>query len=466
MNGELRPYPDYKDSGLAWLGKVPSHWKIHRNGRLFAQRNETGFGDLPILEVSLKTGVRVRDMENLRRKQVMSDREKYKRAKKGDVAYNMMRMWQGAVGAAPVDGLVSPAYVVARPFLGTETRYFSYLFRTHAYMTEVDGYSRGIVKDRNRLYWEDFKRMFSCYPLPEEQAVIADYLDANATLVRKFIRNRRRLITLLNEQKQALISKVVTRGLDPSVQRKSSSIAWLGEVPQHWHVKKLRFLVDTRGGMTPSKANPSYWNGSVPWVSPKDMKTQFISGSIDHITDLALRESGIQLVSAPAVLIVVRGMILARTFPVGVTTIPVTINQDMKALLPRDDLSAHYMRHLLVGLQNAIHMLVEESGHGTRVLRTDLWRNLSLPIPPRDEQQRISDVIDRDTATTDIAIAKAEREIDLIHEFRARLIADVVTGKLDVRHLIVPREEFDETCDDDLSDDESELVEETVDVEN
>lgn len=178
MTDNLRAYPEYKDSGLPWLGKVPVHWEVRRNGRLFAQRNETGFGNLPILEVSLKTGVRVRDMENMKRKQVMSDREKYKRAAKGDIAYNMMRMWQGAVGAAPVDGLVSPAYVVARPYPATETRYFSYLFRTAAYMAEVDGYSRGIVKDRNRLYWEDFKRMPSCYPSPEEQRAIADFLDA------------------------------------------------------------------------------------------------------------------------------------------------------------------------------------------------------------------------------------------------------------------------------------------------
>lgn len=125
MNDALRPYPEYKDSGLPGLGELPEHWEVRRNGRLFAQRNETGFGDLPILEVSLKTGVRVRDMENMKRKQVMSDREKYKRAVQGDIAYNMMRMWQGALGAAPVDGLVSPAYVVARPLAGTDTRYFS-----------------------------------------------------------------------------------------------------------------------------------------------------------------------------------------------------------------------------------------------------------------------------------------------------------------------------------------------------
>ena len=108
----LRPYPEYKDSGLPWLGAVPLHWGIRRNGRLFAQRNQIGFPDLPILEVSLKTGVRVWNFENSARKQIMSDREKYKWAAKDDLAYNMMRLWQGAVGVAPIDGLVSPAYVV------------------------------------------------------------------------------------------------------------------------------------------------------------------------------------------------------------------------------------------------------------------------------------------------------------------------------------------------------------------
>ena len=115
--GALGRFPQYRDSGLPWLGEIPEHWDVRRNGRLFAERVETGFEDLPILEVSLRTGVRVRDMENGARKQQMADRSKYKRAAKGDIAYNMMRMWQGAVGVAPVDGLISPAYVVARPFL-------------------------------------------------------------------------------------------------------------------------------------------------------------------------------------------------------------------------------------------------------------------------------------------------------------------------------------------------------------
>ena len=125
-----RPYPAYKPSGVEWLGDVPEHWEVIRNGQLFVQRIETGFPELPILEVSLRTGVGIRDLDDSNRKQMMSVRSEYKRAVKGDIAYNMMRMWQGAVGVVPVDGLVSPAYVVAKPLRGTEPRYFNALFRT------------------------------------------------------------------------------------------------------------------------------------------------------------------------------------------------------------------------------------------------------------------------------------------------------------------------------------------------
>ena len=140
----LKPYAEYKDSGLSWLGHVPAHWRIVRNGSLFGQRSQTGFAGLPILEVSLKTGVQVRAFGNSKRKQIMSDLAKYKCAVKGDLAYNTMRMWQGAVGVCPVDGLVSPAYVVARPYPGVEPSYFAALFRTGDYMAEIDNASRGI----------------------------------------------------------------------------------------------------------------------------------------------------------------------------------------------------------------------------------------------------------------------------------------------------------------------------------
>lgn len=205
-----KPYLSYKASGVDWLSKIPVHWEMVRNGRLFVQRNEIGFPDLPILEVSLKTGVRVRDFDNSDRKQVMSDRGNYKRSTKGDIAYNMMRMWQGAVGLTPIDGLVSPAYVVAKALPGNDPRYFGSVFRTSAYMVEVDKYSRGIVKDRNRLYWEDFKQMPSPCPPPDEQVLVADAIDRSAVIIGEAIRQVERQIDVVREYGTRLVADVVT----------------------------------------------------------------------------------------------------------------------------------------------------------------------------------------------------------------------------------------------------------------
>ena len=210
----LDPNVQLKPSSVEWLGDVPAHWNLVRNGRLFAQRNETGFPDLPILEVSLRTGVDVRNFGTSDRKQIMSVRSSYKRAAKGDLTYNMMRMWQGAVGVAPVDGLVSPAYVIAKPLPGTEARFFSALFRTRAYMAEVDKHSRGIVKDRNRLYWEDFKQMTTPCPPFEEQVAIVEYLGRATSNIDDAISRARRQIDLMQEYRTRLIADVVTGKLD------------------------------------------------------------------------------------------------------------------------------------------------------------------------------------------------------------------------------------------------------------
>jgi type I restriction enzyme S subunit len=210
----LDPNVRFKPSGLGWLGDVPEHWEIRRNGQLFAQRKETGFPDLPILEVSLRTGIRIRNLEAPERKQVMSDRSQYKRAMKGDIAYNMMRMWQGAVDIVPVDGLVSPAYVVAKPLKGVDSRYYGHLFRTFAYMQEVNGYSRGIVKDRNRLYWEDFKQMPSPHPPFAEQVAIADAIEQKVQFLVSAVENVLGEINLISEYRTCLIADVVTGKLD------------------------------------------------------------------------------------------------------------------------------------------------------------------------------------------------------------------------------------------------------------
>jgi type I restriction enzyme, S subunit len=208
----LRPYPEMQSTVHPWLPSIPAHWEVRRNGRLFIERRETGYPDLPILEVSLRSGVRIRDMEGGKRKQQIADRSVYQRAVKGDIAYNMMRMWQGAVGIAPADGLVSPAYVVATALDGVDPAYYAYHFRTDDYMKEIDSFSRGIVPDRNRLYWQAFKQMPSAYPPFNEQRMIVRFLDWHGAMTGKLVRAKRRLIAALNEQKQSIIHRAITRG--------------------------------------------------------------------------------------------------------------------------------------------------------------------------------------------------------------------------------------------------------------
>jgi type I restriction enzyme S subunit len=443
MNDELRPYPEYKESDLLWLGAVPKHWDVRRNGRLFAQRNETGFGSLPILEVSLKTGVRVRDMENMKRKQVMNDREKYKRAAKGDIAYNMMRMWQGALGAAPVDGLVSPAYVVARPYPGTETRYFSYLFRTAAYMAEVDGYSRGIVKDRNRLYWQDFKQMPSCYPPPDEQTAIADYLDANAVLVRKFIRNRRRLIDVLNEQKQAIINEAVTRGLYQSGRYKPSGNAWLGEIPQTWESSRLKNVAElhvsnvdkhTKTGELPVRLC-NYTDVYKNSVITADMPFMTATATPDELRAFHVEVGDViitkdsedwQDIGVPAL--------------VAETADDLVCGYHLAILRPRPNvMTGRFLAYVMLCNGVSTQLSLAANGVTRYGLSHSTIKAIYLPVAPFEEQEPLADRIDEETATINRAISRINREIDLIHEYRTRLIADVVTGKLNVRNLAPPQ---------------------------
>jgi type I restriction enzyme S subunit len=205
----LNPDAPMKNSGIDWLGEIPAHWEVKTNGKLFRQRVEKGIEGLPLLEVSLNTGVSLENGSADRKKWTIAEAEKYKLARKGDIAFNMMRMWQGAVGVVPVDGLTSPAYIVAVPYDGMNSDYYSLLFRTDDYKTEINRYSKGIVSDRNRLYWDSFKQMASLCPPPEEQESILDYVAAESCKIDGGIRTAEREIELIQEFRTTLISEAV-----------------------------------------------------------------------------------------------------------------------------------------------------------------------------------------------------------------------------------------------------------------
>ncbi len=210
----LDPDVPLKPSGVDWLGDTPAHWEVKRGSSLFSERNQTGFPTLPILEVSLVSGVTVRDLKNSQRKQQMSDRDGYKKAEKGDLPYNMMRMWQGAVGLAPVTGLVSPAYVVLIPNQGVSASFFARLFKTEQCKAQFSRVSRGIVSDRDRLYWESFRQIHFAVPPFNEQTAIAAYTEQASRSIDGTATKAKREIELVQEYRTRLISDVVTGRLD------------------------------------------------------------------------------------------------------------------------------------------------------------------------------------------------------------------------------------------------------------
>lgn len=435
----LRPYPNLHDSRIEWLGEIPSHWEIVRLGALFQEVSEEGCDGLPILSVSIHQGVSDKELseEELDRKVSRSeDTSKYIRVQPGDLVYNMMRAWQGGFGSVSVAGMVSPAYVVARPRKPLLTSYIEMLLRTPNAVEQMRRLSKGVTDFRLRLYWDEFKSLKVALPPIDEQKAMADYLDRETAKIDALVAEQERLIALLAEKRRAVISHAVTKGLDPNALMKDSGIEWLGEIPAHWDIVPLKHLVTFKSGGTPSKNEEAYWGGEFPWASAKDLKNETISDTALHLTDLAFREGVAALVDEGSVLVVVRGMILARTFPVCLTTAPMAINQDLKAVQSGPRLSAEFLAWSLRGTANESLARLDEAGHGTKALRMEAWSSLPLAVAPLSEQGSIVAFLARETARLDTLTAETDRAIALLKERRAALISAAVTGKIDVRDAV------------------------------
>ena len=449
MSTPLRPYPEYRDSGVDWLSQVPAHWDVVRNGRLFAERNETGFPDLPILEVSLRTGVRVRDMEG-GRKQQMADRTKYKRAAKGDVAYNIMRMWQGAVGIAPCDGLVSPAYVVARPLDGVEPRFYTYLFRTRAYMREVDFASRGIVPDRNRLYWQYFKPLMSPFPPPEEQRRIADFLDSYTAQVQRLIVAKRRTIAALVERKQAIIEGLL--GAGRGLASKSIRHPVVGDMPEHWRVSRLKDWCDVNARTLPEGTPRDY---TFDYFDISVVGTGVLTGEPEAMTfGAAPSRARRQLAPNDILISTVRTYLKAIYFFEDWPRDAIA-STGFAVLSPKAGVIPELLAYALM-TPRFIDLVISRSvGVAYPAIAETRLSALHLALPiDENEQELILSKIKADTKLVDEAVAKERGQIDLIIEYRDSIIAAVVTGELDVRAADITVVEGEDLAEDTATDDE------------
>lgn len=236
-----------KDSGAQWIGSIPADWMVYRIANLYDERSEEGAEELPILTVSINTGVsdyEVADEDKDRVFVRIEDRTKYKRVYPGDLTYNMMRAWQGAFGAVRVHGMVSPAYVIAKPkeTVKLDSRYMEALLRTKQATEEMHRYSRGIVDFRLRLYWPEFKNIRVCLPSYEEQKEIADYIDEKSTSMDTLIAKKTALLTELETYKKSLIYEYVTGKKEcPEAVEQATAAGEYPYFPAAVSTKKLRF---------------------------------------------------------------------------------------------------------------------------------------------------------------------------------------------------------------------------------
>lgn len=431
----LPRYGEYKDSGASWLGSVPAHWAVVQSRRYFANRNEKALAGDKQLTASQKHGVVYQadfmELEGQKVMQVIVGADILKHAEPNDFVISM-RSFQGGIEWCGLRGSISSAYVMLVPNGAIWSPFYRYLFKSAPYIQALQA-TTNLVRDGQALRFSNFAQV----PLPlfpvEEQQKIAAFLDRETAKIDALIAEQEKLIALLAEKRQATISHAVTKGLDPNAPMKDSGVAWLGKVPAHWDVVPLKYLVELRSGGTPSKDNLDYWDGDVPWASAKDLKVERLGSTTDCITQKAVDDGAASLVRSAAVLVVVRGMILARTFPVVETLVPMAINQDLKAVLPLHRLNASYLAWLLRGSAEESLQRLDEAGHGTKALRMDAWTSMQLPIPPHGEQIEIAEFLSRETVRLDALCAEAERAIDLLKERRSALIAAAVTGQIDVR---------------------------------
>jgi len=452
---KLKPYPEYKDSGVPWLGEIPIHWDVIRNGYLFQEVVDTNHPDLDLLSIMMDRGI-ILQSDSGRKTRASEDRSTYKRIQPGQLGYNLMNAFMGSVGISKYEGILSPAYAVGKPRLEMEPLYFHHLFRTPIYLEVFDSYSYGIMYERNRLYYERFKLIYSPLPPLEEQKAIVEYIKFISHKINRFIRNKRSLIKLLNEQKQSIINQAVTRGIDPNVPLKPSGIDGFEDIPSHWDILRIKqCATKISKGTTPSTEGKEFSDtGLIRFVKAENLSDGRISDQpkffIDEETDSILSRSRLK---KNDVLFVIAGATLGKTAIVGEEHLPANTNQAVAFIRPNNRINSDY---LMVWLQSSritemIWLNAVQSAQPN--LSMEDLGNFIVLLPQKDEQEKIAASINQKKADLNNIIFCTQREIELMQEYRTRLISDIVTGKIDVRDIEIPALPNEESVED-LEDEE------------
>lgn len=268
-------------------------------------------------------------------------------------------------------------------------------------------------------------------PLLKEQKVITAFLDAETAKIDALVTEQERLIELLKEKRQALVSHAVTRGLNPGAPMKDSGIAWLGEIPAHWEVFKMKWVAEMDSGHTPDRTIPEYWDGDVPWVSLND--TAYLKDH-DYISNTARMVSALGLANSSAHILPSRTVVFSRDATIGrcaITTRPMAVSQHFIAWICNEMMVPEFLLLRLRSMSQELDRLT--TGATVKTIGMPEVRTLVTPVPPVEEQHSIIAVVRERVQHIDALTTEAQRAIELLQERRSALISAAVTGKIDVR---------------------------------
>ena len=435
---KYQQYAEYKDSGVEWLDVIPMHWVMSKIKYIASFQvgwtpptgNDSNFiGENIWANISDLRGKVITDtVKRISDKAVKEASMDI--TPKGSLLYSF-KLSVGSVSFAGCDMYTNEAIA---SFTSDSLLPLEYLYYVLPKFL-IENASTNIYGARI-LNQELIKNAIILKPTYEEAKTIANFLDYQTAQIDTLIDKQQTLIQLLKEKRQAVISHAVTKGLNPDAPMKDSGVEWLGEVPEHWEVGRVGYYGQVLNGSTPSKANLSYWHPKeVAWLSSGEVNQYYIESPTDYISYKALKECSVTLLPVGTLVMGMIGQGKTRGTS-AVTKIEATINQNLAAVIPNENLYSNYA-HLF--FQAAYKELREDARGGNQAaLNCEIIRDFKITIPPINEQRTIFIEVNKISDKFDILIVKAEQAIELMQERRTALISAAVTGKIDVRGWVKP----------------------------
>jgi type I restriction enzyme, S subunit len=437
----MRTYPEYKDSGVEWIGEIPKGWNsIRLKYCLLAREDKTETGEEELLSVTINEGV-IKRTDYIKEGEHTSRSESligYRLVSKSNLVNNIMKMGFRCLGISQFNGIVSPAYSVFDLQIDrVNPSFLNYLLRTDLYVSEYKKRSKGIQESRMRLYDDYFLDLFSIVPPLPEQNQVSNYLDRKTQKIDNLIEKTERKIKLLKEQRSSLINQCVTKGLDPNVEMKDSGVEWIGEIPKHWFISKLRYQIDgIKDGTHGSHLNVD--DGKL-LLSGKNVLDGFLKITDNERTISEEEHNKITSNGFPKkgdVLFVSIGATLGK---VCVYELDETISfqRSVCFLRPKKNINSNFLHYLLrsntsqIQFKNQTNLSTIGGVYMGDIVET------YLAVPPVEEQIEVSDSLDIKLLQFEKLLSNETKRIELLKEYRQSLISNVVTGKIDVREEVV-----------------------------